>query len=44
MSRGGVGFLVKNGLNYKERDYLSIWIEGRLEVFQPKLNLMGDRI
>ncbi|XP_065576967.1 protein mahjong-like isoform X1 [Artemia franciscana] len=31
MGRGGVGFLVKNGLNYQERDDLSIWMEDESE-------------
>jgi hypothetical protein len=38
MSRGGVGFLLKNGLYYNERDDLSIWIEGKVEVFSIEID------
>ena len=43
MGRGGVGFLVKNGLNYQERDDLSIWMEGKVEVFSIEIEFDGKK-
>ena len=43
MGRGGVGFLVKNGLNYQERDNLSIWMKGKVEVFSIEIEFDGKK-
>ena len=44
MSHGRVRSLVKNGLKYNKMNDLSIWIEGKFEVFSIEIELDGRKI
>ena len=43
MGRGGLAFLVREGLNFEEREDLYLWNEGKIEIFSIEIEINNGK-